>query len=215
MIRTGAKPYCSVQMLSPTQLNSSLQAERWSDRVVVAAALLGRMGPGPNAVVAVDSLKPSPVKIFADMCLIRDDSAIPDSSALASRKHIVEMIDRGEPPEPVPLVCLAAAVCLAAVLGCGPLPRVDTLFARSPLAPVWPGVDIAAPPGFGIFGQFGPIAVATGNDHLETSPLERAAGRITTGKYAADMPRACPRHTRRWSSPPVLFPLSLIHISEP
>ena len=26
--------------------------------------------------------------------------------------------------------------------------------------------------------------------HPETSPLERAAGRITTGKYAPDMPRA-------------------------
>jgi len=87
-------------------------------------------------------------------------------------------------------------------LGREPLPRAGSMFTRSPLAPVSPGVDSAAPPGFGIFGQFGPVTVATGNDHLETSPLERAAGRITTGKYAADMPRVSPRHTRLWSSPP-------------
>ena len=146
-------------------------------------ALLEEGGSWPDAVVAVDSRKPCPVKIFADM---------PHTGRLCNTR----LVSPGESQEHHGDdrswgAAGASPTCMPGRrLGREPLPRAGSMFTRSPLAPVSPGVDSAAPPGFGIFGQFGPVAVATGNDHLETSPLERAAGRITTGKYAADMPRA-------------------------
>ena len=90
--------------------------------------------------------------------LMRDGSVVPDSSTPASRKNINGDDRQREPPEPVPLVCRAAVSAL---------PRACSMFARSLMAPVWPGVESAAPPGFGIFGQSGATAATTGNDHMQ------------------------------------------------
>ena len=158
-----------------------------------ATALHGEVGSWPDAVVALDSRKPCPVKIFADM---------PHTGRLCNTRLVspgesqeYHGDDRswgaaGASPTGMPGDCL----------GREPLPRAGSMFAAF-------GAGVARRRYRGATGCVITLASLAPSRSPQATITQRQvhlspAGRVTTGKYAADMPRGFRRHTRLSSSPP-------------